>query len=124
MSTVSLLSPFILSPTLLLTFLSIYHLSAPYFATEKQRAYILSTISAATMSTASIPFVWKYVNYGFTGMYEAGQIGWIRDVGRFGVIFFGSYLFGELFVASGCIVPADKFVADVSEHLAASWTIC
>lgn len=77
-------------------FLGAYHLAAPYFSTERKRAYILSTICSGTMSIISLPFVWDYVVQGLGPMYAAGQVGWKRDLGKFGVVFFGSYLFCDL----------------------------
>jgi hypothetical protein len=80
---------------LYLSMIAYHHLLAPHFRTEKQRAYLLSTLSAAVMSGASIPFVWLYLTRGLGGMYEAGQEGWLGVLARLGAIFFGVYLFGK-----------------------------
>jgi hypothetical protein len=77
------------------TMIVYYHLLAPRFKTEKQRAYLLSTLSASVMSCISLPFLWTYVTRGFEGMYTAGQEGWMGVSGEIGVIVFGVYLFGE-----------------------------
>lgn len=72
-----------------------YHILAPRFKTEKQRAYILSTLSSAFMTLVSTPFVWAYVKYGVEGLYDAGSRGRMEAIGQVGVVFFGVYLFGE-----------------------------
>ena len=89
-----------------------YHLLAPRFKTEKQRAYLLSTLSASAMSCISLPFLWTYVTRGFEGMYTAGQEGWMGVLGEIGVIMFGVYLFGESPFCAG-VIYADC-IADVS----------
>lgn len=71
-----------------------YHLLAPRFLTEKQRAYLLSTLSATVMSIISLPFFFTYLTSGFEGMYLAGQKGWMGVLSEVGVIVFGVYLFG------------------------------
>lgn len=81
---------------------AVYILSAPYFATEKQRAYILSTLSSGVMTTISLPFVGKYLIYGLATTYEEAQRGWMASLANFGVVFFGVYLFGELLLAGDC----------------------
>lgn len=80
---------------LYLLMLVMYHATSPYFRTEKQRAYILSSCSAMIMSSLSIPFVWNYATQGLEGMFKAGQEGWMSRIGEFGVTFFGVYLFGK-----------------------------
>jgi hypothetical protein len=72
-----------------------YHLLAHRFKTEKQRAYLLSTLSASVMSCISLPLLWTYVNRGFEGMYTAGQEGWMGILSEIGVIVFGVYLCGK-----------------------------
>ena len=96
------LPPSVLLPIPLFAFFNlIYFLTAPYFGTEKQRAYILSTFSSATMALVSLPFVWTYLVSGLRVSYEEGQEGWLRLLGIFGVVFFGTYLFG------GCLPVAN-----------------
>lgn len=73
-----------------------YTTVAPYFQMEKKRAYILSTLSSATMSLISLPFVYQYTFHGLGVVYEKSQNGWMGSLARFGVVFFGTYLFGEL----------------------------
>jgi hypothetical protein len=80
---------------LYLTMIVYYHLLAPRFETEKQRAYLLSTLSASVMSGISLPFLWMYLTRGFEGMYAAGQDGWMGILAEMGVMIFGVYLFGE-----------------------------
>jgi hypothetical protein len=80
---------------LYLSMIVYYHLLAPRFQTEKQRAYLLSTLSATIMSLVSLPFFWMYVTRGFEGMYQAGRVGWMKELGEIGVVVFGVYLFGE-----------------------------
>jgi hypothetical protein len=80
---------------LYLTMIVYYHLLAPRFKTEKQRAYLLSTLSASVMSGISLPFLWMYVTRGFEEMYATGQEGWVGILAEIGVIIFGVYLFGE-----------------------------
>ena len=72
-----------------------YYLLAPRFQTEKQRAYLLSTLSASIMSCLSLPFFWTYLTRGFEGMYRAGQEGWMGVLAEVGVVVFGVYLFGK-----------------------------
>jgi hypothetical protein len=89
-----------------------YHFLAPHFKTEKQRAYLLSTLSASVMSCISLPFLCTYVTRGFEGMYTAGQGGRMGILAEIGVIVFGVYLFGESLLCAG-MVYADC-IADVS----------
>ena len=77
------------------TMIVYYHLLAPRFTTEKQRAYLLSSLSASVMSCLSLPFLWLYVSRGFERMYAAGQEGWMGMLAEVGVIMFGVYLFGK-----------------------------
>jgi len=94
------------------TMIVYYHILAPHFKTEKQRAYLLSTLSASVMSCLSLPFLWLYIARGFEGMYATGQEGWMGVWAEMGVIMFGVYLFGESpFCAS--VICADC-IADVS----------
>lgn len=89
------LFPLFFSIPLFLIFFLIYTSVAPYFATERQRAYILSTISSWFMTLASLPFSWKYARHGLSTIYEEGQIGWMGALGRVSVVFFATYLFCE-----------------------------
>lgn len=84
-----------------------YHALAPYFRTEKQRAYIMSALSSATMSVISIPFAYTYLRYGLEKAYSDSQSGWMGDLARFGAIFFGVYLFSKFpqeVILFACIV--------------------
>jgi len=81
-------------------FATAYWRLAPKFNTERQRAYVLSTISSFTMTLVSLPFVCSYLFYGLETTYGAAQLGWMGALGRFGVVFFGTYLFGECLGAS------------------------
>lgn len=54
----------------------------------------MSTISACTMTICSIPFAAAYMGYGLEGTFERGEGGWLGGMGRFGILFFGTYLFG------------------------------
>jgi hypothetical protein len=83
------------------TMIVYYH--APRFKTEKQRAYLLSTLSASVMSCISLPFLWTYVTRGFQGMYTAGQEGWMGVLAEIGVVVFGVYLFGESLFYAGVL---------------------
>lgn len=93
-TSISMSMPVVLPVPLYLSMVMYYHLLAPNFGTEKQRAYILSTLSAATMTIISLPFVWVYVSEGLEGLYAMGDGGWTSVVGEVGVVFFGVYLFG------------------------------
>ena len=86
------------------TMIVYYHLLAPRFHTEKQRAYLLSTLSATVMSLISLPFLWTYVTSGFDGMYVAGQEGRMGVLGEIGVIVFGVYLFGAFHAFTSSIL--------------------
>ena len=96
-----------------------YHLIAPRFETEKQRAYLLSTLSASVMSCISLPFLWTYVTSGFGGMYAVGQEGWMGILAEVGVIIFGVYLFGKSPFFVG-VMYADC-IADVSICTGFQW---
>ena len=85
----------VLPPLIFALFAGVYWKCAPYFSTERQRAYILSTLSSGTMTTLSLPFVWGYVMHGLEKTYWASQEGWRAGVVQFGVLLFGTYLFGE-----------------------------
>jgi len=87
------------------TMIAYYYLLAPRFQTEKQRAYLLSTLSATIMSLISLPFLWTYITCGFDGMYVAGQEGRMGVLGEVGVIIFGVYLFGESDSSTGGDMP-------------------
>jgi len=87
--------PIILPIPLFALFTGAYLVAAPYFPTEKQRAYILSTFTSAAMTLMSLPFVWNYLAHGFRVSHEEAQGGWRWDLALFGVILFGTYLFGE-----------------------------
>jgi len=76
-------------------FLMAYRHFSPRFASERQRAYILSAISSCSMSFMSLPFLYSYLRYGMKETFEAGQGGWMGVLARFSTIFFGTYLFGE-----------------------------
>ncbi|KAK4687042.1 hypothetical protein P7C73_g3077, partial [Tremellales sp. Uapishka_1] len=86
----------LLAFSILSFFVASYAVLAPRFETEKQKAYILSTISSFTMTLVSLPFLSTYVLHGLEGVYESSQLGWKGDLGRFGVVFFGCYLFSDL----------------------------
>ena len=88
-------APLFLAIALFGLFALIYTLVSPRFETEKQRAYVLSSFSSATMTSVSLPFLWNYAMYGLGGSYVAAQAGWLRKLGVFGVVFFGTYLTGE-----------------------------
>jgi hypothetical protein len=66
-----------------------------FFKTDRERAYILSTISAITVSTASLPFFYLYLTSGFGGVHAASQQGTMATFTEVTVTFFGVYLFGE-----------------------------
>ena len=84
-------------PIPIFTFFFILHsYMSPRFDSERKRAYISSTFSSAIMSVISLPFAWNYMTYGLEVCYEAGQHGVLGMLGKFGVIFFGTYLFSEL----------------------------
>jgi hypothetical protein len=87
--------PVILPVPLYLSMIAYYHLVAPKFKTEKQRAYVLSTLSSGLMTCVSIPFLWNYLRHGLEGLYGSGTEGWMARVGEVGVVFFGVYLFGQ-----------------------------
>jgi hypothetical protein len=84
-----------LPPPLLVLLTAFYLATARYFSTDKARAYLLSALSSFTMTTLSIPFAYLYFAYGLEAVFVAAQEGWLHQAGRVGVIFFGTYLFGE-----------------------------
>ena len=72
-----------------------YAALAPFFSTERKRAYILSVLSSAVMSAISLPYVCLYLRYGLHEAYERAQTGWLDSLGKFAVTYFGTYLVGE-----------------------------
>ncbi|WVQ98925.1 hypothetical protein IAU59_006056 [Kwoniella sp. CBS 9459] len=91
----------ILIPLALFTaFYALYAFLAPHpqlgFAKEKQRAYILSTLSSGTMTLVSIPYLWSYASVGFEETFERCQSGWMAELGRIGVLFFATYLCSDV----------------------------
>jgi hypothetical protein len=90
---------FALPPTLFIGFIALYATISPHFHTDKQRAYILSTFSSLTMSLISLPYISQYLYHGLEKTFAEAQEGWRFELGRFGVIFFGTYLFGQSFFA-------------------------
>lgn len=82
-------------------FLTVYRTVSPRFATEKQRAYVLSTLSSATMTLASLPFVYGYLTGGIERMWYLGNNGWTKVLADCTVAFFGTYLFCEYSTAAG-----------------------
>lgn len=50
--------------TALLAFCTIYHYLASLYTTPKQLSWILTTVASATMTLASVPFVWDYISSG------------------------------------------------------------
>jgi hypothetical protein len=84
-----------LPPSLLVFLTAFYLATSRYFSTDKARAYLLSALSSFTMTTLSIPFAYLYFVYGLEVVFNAAQEGWLHQAGRIGVIFFGTYLFGE-----------------------------
>jgi hypothetical protein len=83
-----------LPPTLFLGFTLLYTVGSPYFHTDKQRAYILSSVSSLCMTLVSLPYIGQYLSSGLGVVFEQAQEGWRRDLGKVGVLFFGTYLFG------------------------------
>ncbi|OCF71661.1 hypothetical protein I204_07721 [Kwoniella mangroviensis CBS 8886] len=90
--------PFLLCPSLYTIFYLLYTVLSPYFDTERKKAYILSSISSCTMTILSIPFFLSYLTNGLKETFEAGQEGWMGQMGWFGAVFFGVYLFADLTV--------------------------
>ena len=93
--TVPMNIPTLLPIPLYLSMITYYLVLAPSFKTEKQRAYILSTLSSGLMTSASLPFIWTYGRKGLGGLYETGGEGWMGKLAEAGVVFFAVYLFGE-----------------------------
>ncbi|TXT13633.1 hypothetical protein VHUM_01000 [Vanrija humicola] len=77
---------------------AVYALAAPHFDTDRARAYILSAVSAAILSTTSLPFLYAWLTGGFGAAWEAGQSGWTAVMAQYVVAFFGVYLFAQLAV--------------------------
>ncbi|GLB40860.1 hypothetical protein LshimejAT787_0900750 [Lyophyllum shimeji] len=81
--------------TFLLSFLSLgvsFYVLSPVFATPKQTAWILTAISSAVMSIASLPFLWDYLSSG-------GSVRHVRTLPAFAVTtnrFFQAYLAADL----------------------------
>ncbi|WVR05386.1 hypothetical protein IAU60_002400 [Kwoniella sp. DSM 27419] len=94
-----MLPAYVLSPAIFALFALSYRFLSPKFSTDRKRAYVLSTISSCVMTITSVPFFLHYLSYGFKNTFEAAQKGWMRELGEFGVVFFGTYLFVTLLTA-------------------------
>lgn len=92
------LTPIAFCVTIFTAFSVYYAKVSPKFDSERKRAYLLSTLSSLTMSIISLPFVGAYLAYGIQGCFTMAQSGWMLRLGQFGVMFFGTYLFGKSFV--------------------------
>ncbi|RXK36233.1 hypothetical protein M231_06503 [Tremella mesenterica] len=88
--------PLTLPIPLFIIFTITYLSFAPRFKTEKQKAYILSTLSSGSMTLISLPFLYTYLTKGFGVVMEQGEMGWMLVLGRFGVTFFATYLIADL----------------------------
>ncbi|KDQ51847.1 hypothetical protein JAAARDRAFT_198723 [Jaapia argillacea MUCL 33604] len=76
----------------LLGFITLYHLLAPLYSSPKQLSWILSTISSAAMTLASLPFVWDYLLSG-------GDVGSVRTfpaLAYSATRFFQAYLVSDM----------------------------
>ena len=71
-----------------------FHLCTHRCATVKQRSWILTTISSAVMSIASLPLAWEYLASGFDLMSVQGSNMWTYCASRF----FQAYLIAFVFV--------------------------
>ncbi|GMK54036.1 hypothetical protein CspeluHIS016_0106220 [Cutaneotrichosporon spelunceum] len=69
-----------------------YNLVAPRWTSERKRAYVLSCLSALTMTLASLPFLYAYVSGGILALWTAGQEGWTKTLQDIAVAWFGTYL--------------------------------
>lgn len=47
-----------------LAFFAVYHLLCPVYTTSKQLSWILTTVTSAIMTIASLPFLWRYFTSG------------------------------------------------------------
>ncbi|WVF71992.1 hypothetical protein IAT40_006803 [Kwoniella sp. CBS 6097] len=81
---------------LFISFNALYGILSPHFKREKQRAYILSTISSGCMTLLSLPYLYTYTTMGFGQAFERCQEGWMGSLGRIGVLTFGTYLFSDV----------------------------
>lgn len=83
----------------LLSFLGLgvsFHLLAPLFAAPKQTSWILTAISSAVMSLASLPFLWDYLS-------SRGSVKHVRTLPAFAVAvnrFFQAYLAADLAIGT------------------------
>jgi len=78
-------SPFSLS---FLALAVCYHVLAPRFQTVKQTSWILTTISSAVMTMASLPFVWDY----FVGGWSVKNVRMLPTFSVTAVRFFQAHL--------------------------------
>ncbi|WWD01191.1 hypothetical protein V866_008131 [Kwoniella sp. B9012] len=81
--------PFFLCSSIFTLFYILYTILSPRFDTERKKAYILSSISSCTMTILSLPFFLSYLTNGLKETFEAGQEGWMGQMGWFGAVFFG-----------------------------------
>jgi hypothetical protein len=75
--------------------LTAYATISPFFPDVRARAYILSVVSSATMTLASLPFVARYLSGGLPAVWAAGQDGWTRTLSTVLIPAFATYLFSE-----------------------------
>jgi uncharacterized membrane protein len=78
-------SSFFLSFLALATF---YHVLAPFFPNVKQASWILTTITSATMSIVSLPFLWDY----FVGGWSVKNVRMLPTLSVTAVRFFQAHL--------------------------------
>jgi hypothetical protein len=81
-------------------FVVLYLAVAPFYPTDKQRAYIMSTFSSFCMTLSSLPFLYRYARGGFDEVLSVKN-GWAGNEGaKVMVVFFGCYLSGQSLVSS------------------------
>lgn len=80
-----------------LGFVTAFYLFSPYFAPTKQTSWILTAISSATMSLASLPFLWDFLANGGSVQHVRTSLPvfavWVNR-------FFQAYLAADLLVGS------------------------
>lgn len=80
----------------MISLVALYHLLAPFYSTPKQLSWILTSISSAGMTIASLPFIWDYLA-------SAGDVQSVRTLPLFSFTanrFFQAYLTADLMMGA------------------------
>jgi hypothetical protein len=72
----------------MLALISVFHVVLPLYPTTKQRAWVLTTMGSAVMTTCSLPYVWHFAS-SRGDVVDLPRISWLADTA---CRFFQAYL--------------------------------